>query len=220
MIPQTNWAVAPEENIPAIDAVLNHQPDPDAKGVLRAHKSWLLSSDETLGKEPADLGRDDFEYYVSPARIHFAIGHDSVSTMYTDCAKIKWQGKAHFHATWEKNESLTSLRGIRRLENYFRKVVLEDIHMTYDEDIPPEEKEKWNLDRERDADALKDYIKVDRVIGMQEGDEGETEYLVKCESSYLHLRAKVLTSLKGRDSTTIRAPGRMATSSARRRRMR
>ena len=72
-------------------------------------------------------------------------------------------------------------RGIRRLDNYFRKMVQQDIHMEHDEDIPPEEKEKWNLDRERDADALNDYVKVERVIGMQEDDEGETEYLVKCE---------------------------------------
>jgi chromodomain-helicase-DNA-binding protein 1 len=57
--------------------------------------------------------------------------------------------------------------------------------MEHDEDIPPEEKEKWNLDRERDADALNDYVKVERVIGMQEDDEGETEYLVKCEFTLL-----------------------------------
>ena len=50
-----------------------------------------------------------------------------------------------------------------------------------DEDIPPEEKEKWSLDRERDADALVDFMKVERVISTQEGDEGETEYFVKCK---------------------------------------
>ena len=96
-------------------------------------------------------------------------------------AQIKWQGKAHYHATWETNAALASCRGIRRLDNYFRKMVQQDIHMEHDEDIPPEEKEKWNLDRERDADALNDYVKVERVIGMQEDDEGETEYLVKCK---------------------------------------
>lgn len=95
-------------------------------------------------------------------------------------SQIKWQGKAHIHATWETNTGLASFKGIRRLENYYRKVVLEDIHMTWDEDIPPEEKEKWNLDRERDADALEDYVKVDRVIGKRKDDEGDIEYLVKC----------------------------------------
>ena len=52
--------------------------------------------------------------------------------------------------------------------------------MMHDRDTPPEEKEKWILDRERDADALKDYVRVERVIGKQKDEEGETEYLVKC----------------------------------------
>lgn len=52
--------------------------------------------------------------------------------------------------------------------------------MTHGTDIPPEEKEKWSLDRERDADALVDYMKVERVISVQETDTGEIEYYVKC----------------------------------------
>ena len=49
-------------------------------------------------------------------------------------------------------------------------------------DIPPEEKERWNLDRERDADALNDYTKVERVIGIKKDEEdGDTMYFVKCK---------------------------------------
>ncbi|CZR60974.1 related to transcriptional regulator CHD1 [Phialocephala subalpina] len=106
-----------------------------------------------------DPSRDDFEYY------------------------IKWQGKSHYHATWETTTSLTGMRGFRRLENYFRKIVQEDIYMARGDDIPPEEKEKWMLDRERDADALIDYTKVERVIGTQDG-EDETEYFVKWKGLY------------------------------------
>jgi chromodomain-helicase-DNA-binding protein 1 len=106
-----------------------------------------------------DLGRDDFEYY------------------------IKWQGKSHYHATWETTTSLTGMRGFRRLENYYRKIVLEDIYMSRGVDIPPEEKEKWMLDRERDSDALVDYTKVERVIGTRDGDE-ETEYYIKWKGLY------------------------------------
>lgn len=62
----------------------------------------------------------------------------------------------------------------------------EDNHMTHGKDIPPEEREKWNLDRERDSDALKDYVQVDRVIGMQEDDAGDIEYLVKCMLPAFH----------------------------------
>ena len=109
-------------------------------------------------KEALELTKDDFEYF------------------------IKWQGKAHYHATWETNNALAGCRGIRRLENYFRKMVQEDIHMTHDKDIPLEEREKWNLDRERDIDALNDYVKVERIIGMRVGDSEDNEYYVKCGS--------------------------------------
>ena len=122
---------------------------PKIDGILN-HR---LRSD--VSKEKTNPTRDDFEYFV------------------------KWENKAHYHATWEMNANLLGCKGLRRLENYFRKVVHEDIRMSHGEEIPPEEKEKWNLDRERDADALSDYVKVERVISMQETEEGDTEYLVK-----------------------------------------
>ena len=78
---------------------------------------------------------------------------------------------------------LAKCRGVRRLENYFRKFVQEDLHMKYDDSIPPEEKEKWALDRERDADAHVDYMKVERVISSRETDNGDTEYYIKCTLS-------------------------------------
>ena len=52
--------------------------------------------------------------------------------------------------------------------------------MLHDDDVPPEEREKWNLDRERDADALADYKKVERVIGTHLNAEDRTEYYIKC----------------------------------------
>ncbi len=59
----------------------------------------------------------------------------------------------------------------------------EDILILKDKDaIPLEDREKWSLDREREADKLKDYVKVERVIGMRENDEGGVEYFVKCMS--------------------------------------
>ena len=97
--------------------------------------------------------------------------------------QIKWQGKAHIHATWETNAVLASYRGIRKLENYYRKVVLQDLKMKHENDIPPEEKEQWSLDRERDSDALGDYVRVERVISVRDTDDGETEYYVKCTST-------------------------------------
>jgi chromodomain-helicase-DNA-binding protein 1 len=111
-------------------------------------------------QDVANAGRDDFEYFV------------------------KWQGKAHYHSTWERNATLASCKGIRRLENYFRKVVLEEIRVLRGEDISPEEKEKWSLDRERENDMLSEYSKVERIIGTRENDDGDTEYFVKWRGLY------------------------------------
>jgi chromodomain-helicase-DNA-binding protein 1 len=91
---------------------------------------------------------------------------------------IKWQQKAYYHATWETTETLANCRSIRRLENYVRKTLSADLRVMHEPDISPEEKEKWILDREQYIDALSDYSKVERVIGVRDGEDG-TEYYVK-----------------------------------------
>ncbi|CAG7942599.1 unnamed protein product [Penicillium nalgiovense] len=110
---------------------------------------------EGIDPKANDLGRNDFEF----------------------C--IKWQDKSHYHATWESNESIANFRSTRRVDNYVRKVLNEDIRLRYSADAPPEDREKWNLDRERDVEAIEDYKKVERVIGVRDGEDGTTEYLVK-----------------------------------------
>ncbi|KAL9621972.1 MAG: hypothetical protein Q9160_003634 [Pyrenula sp. 1 TL-2023] len=91
---------------------------------------------------------------------------------------VKWQTKAYYHATWESAEFLSKCRSVRRLDNYVRKTVAEELRILYDTDTPPEEKEKWNLDREQYLESLNDYTKVERVIGVRDGTE-DTEYYVK-----------------------------------------
>jgi len=114
-------------------------------------------------------------------------------------SQIKWQGKAHIHATWETNAALAQYRGIRRLENYFRKAVLVDIQMNQSgSNIPPEEKEKYNLDREQEADALLQHTKVERVIDMGKGDDGNTTYYVKCMYPAFLVECSVLNVYRAR----------------------
>ena len=96
---------------------------------------------------------------------------------------IKWQQRAHYHATWETTESLANCRSQRRLENYIKKTLAEDLRIRTNPDIPPEDKEKWILDREQYLDSLNDYVKVERVIGVQEGQEG-MEYRIKWKGLY------------------------------------
>ena len=98
--------------------------------------------------------RDDYEYY------------------------IKWQQQAYYHATWETMESLANVRSLRRLDNYVKKTLAEDLRIVTSPEIPPEEKEKWILDREQYLDTLGDYTKVERVIGVHDVGE-DTEYYIK-----------------------------------------
>ncbi|CAC9894770.1 unnamed protein product [Aureobasidium pullulans] len=77
--------------------------------------------------------------------------------------------------------ALTSVRGFRRLENYYRKTVEAEQFLAQDPDVAPEEREKYTLDRETYLDALDDYMKVERVIGEQIGNDGR-EYYVKWKS--------------------------------------
>lgn len=92
---------------------------------------------------------------------------------------IKWQGKSHMHDTWETTESVAGFRGIRRLENYYRKAIEFELSLRFDNDeITPEQREEYLLDKERQQEALEDYTKVERVVAVRDGDDGD-EYLIK-----------------------------------------
>lgn len=54
-----------------------------------------------------------------------------------------------------------------------------------------EDIESMDIDRERDRDALEEYVIVEKVIGFQEQD-GVLEYLVKCTCSERYLFLKSL----------------------------
>lgn len=91
---------------------------------------------------------------------------------------IKWQGKSHMHDTWETIDTLRNVRGFRKVENYFRKCVDQELDIRFGEDVPPETKEQFFLDRERDNEAFEDYTQVERVVAVRDGDDGP-EYFIK-----------------------------------------
>uniref|UniRef100_A0A8H7TLF8 Chromo domain-containing protein n=1 Tax=Bionectria ochroleuca TaxID=29856 RepID=A0A8H7TLF8_BIOOC len=101
-----------------------------------------------------DLNRNDFLYF------------------------IKWQGRSHLHDSWNSLDSLRDMRGFRKVENYYRKVVEQELDMRFGDEVPLEMREQFFLDRERDEEALEDFTKAERVVAVRDG-EDETEYYVK-----------------------------------------
>ena len=86
---------------------------------------------------------------------------------------VKWQGKSYLHNTWSGMETLRGYRGVRKLENYYRKIIEYEIDLKYaGDDIPPETREQYMLDKEREQEALEDYTKVERIVAQRSGEEG------------------------------------------------
>ncbi|KAL8948551.1 MAG: hypothetical protein Q9222_005273 [Ikaeria aurantiellina] len=110
---------------------------------------------EDTSKEASELDKQDFEYFV------------------------KWQGKAHYHATWEPYGSLLAYKGQRKAENYYKRFIEVDLNLERENDMSPDEKEKRLLERENIDSQVDDYTKVERVISMREDEQGDIEYYIK-----------------------------------------
>ena len=74
---------------------------------------------------------------------------------------------------------MSTYKGFRRLENYFRKVVKTELALLQDPTVAIEDREKWALDREAYLESLEDYKHVERIISQRADEDGETEYYVK-----------------------------------------
>ena len=108
-------------------------------------------------------------------------GHElSVDSARTDFLYyLKWHGKSHLHNTWYSYaDIMDECRGSRKVENYFKKVVQSEIQIKFNDDVTPESREQYLIDQEREAEAMEEYTKVERVVAVRSG-EFEPEYLIK-----------------------------------------
>ncbi|KAL9580649.1 MAG: hypothetical protein Q9212_004368 [Teloschistes hypoglaucus] len=151
---QYEWVTAPDGYIPQVDQILKHRLREDTS-MATAVIGEAINADHSVGKEASELDKQDFEYF------------------------IKWQGKAHYHATWEPYGSLLAYKGQRKAENYFNKKIIEDIRLERGEDMSPDEKESRLLQRESDNSQVDENTKVERIISMREDDDDNIEYYVK-----------------------------------------
>lgn len=91
---------------------------------------------------------------------------------------IKWQDQSHYHATWHDWSYLKDLKGKKKVENFFRKMLNEYLSVLADPDTLPEKKEEATIDRHAQVETLSLYTMVERVFDDRQG-ELEAEYLVK-----------------------------------------
>ncbi|KAI8812919.1 SNF2 family N-terminal domain-containing protein, partial [Cladochytrium replicatum] len=91
---------------------------------------------------------------------------------------IKWKGKSHMRNTWHPIDELREFNGFKKVQNYQDKVEYQ-LAKRRDRSTTKEELEHMDIQRELYRAEIKDYLIVERVIGQREGENGETEYLVK-----------------------------------------
>ncbi|EMD61660.1 hypothetical protein COCSADRAFT_96653 [Bipolaris sorokiniana ND90Pr] len=91
---------------------------------------------------------------------------------------IKWQDKAHYHSTWEDYKTASAYKGIRKLDNYYKGPVQNDMYYHSRKNEDPEEFEQHMVAREAERESQLDFHIVERVIDTRDG-EDETEYFVK-----------------------------------------
>lgn len=110
---------------------------------------------------------------------------------------IKWQGKSHLHNTWESynfgtfpmdtEEDLENLppltsttKGIKRVDNYCKKVLIEQFNLIKSPYSVAEDLETLNLNNERIKEEWEQCKQVERIVNSQRNEEtGKLEYLIK-----------------------------------------
>ncbi|CDR94349.1 chromo-helicase DNA-binding protein, putative [Babesia bigemina] len=93
---------------------------------------------------------------------------------------IKWQGYAHIHNTWDVYEALKDYGGIKRLDNYIKKLKQRESRSLY---MTPDEIEHENIDMELQRRIDEDALKAERIVTHYVDKENSvTYYMVKWRS--------------------------------------
>ncbi|KAK1443552.1 chromodomain-helicase-DNA-binding protein 3-related protein [Babesia gibsoni] len=93
---------------------------------------------------------------------------------------IKWQGYAHIHNTWDTYEDVKDYSGIKRLDNYIKKLKQRETRAQY---MTPDEIEHENIDMELQRRIDEDALKAERIVTQyMDKENGITYYMVKWRS--------------------------------------
>ncbi|KAJ2815906.1 ATP-dependent DNA helicase Hrp3, partial [Coemansia sp. 'formosensis'] len=80
---------------------------------------------------------------------------------------VKWKGWSYRHATWDTAAFLKDYKGFKKVENYFKSVVLVDNAIRNDPDASREDIEQLDINREMERDTLRDYTKIERIVATR-----------------------------------------------------
>ena len=97
---------------------------------------------------------------------------------------IKWKNLSHRHSTWEPLSGLKGLKGYRKVENFYKKVLQDQAYREHPS-TSPDEIEQLEIELDLHRELLQDYRKCDRVIASrivepnEKNEDGGVEYLCK-----------------------------------------
>ncbi|KAJ2796759.1 ATP-dependent DNA helicase Hrp3, partial [Coemansia helicoidea] len=80
---------------------------------------------------------------------------------------VKWKGWSFRHATWDTAAALKGFKGYKKVENYFKHVVLANHALRSDPDATREDIEQLDINREMERDTLRDYTKIERIVATR-----------------------------------------------------
>lgn len=96
---------------------------------------------------------------------------------------LKWSDQSHLHNSWETYQSLGQVRGIKRLDNYCKQFIIQDLQIRLDPYVTAEDLELMDMDQERRLDEFKEFEQPERIIDSTRvtSDDGSSQlkYLVK-----------------------------------------
>lgn len=131
---------------------------------------------------PGELARRLTSHKEKVLAVEKQIGDDINKIKQNYKFLIKWNGVSHLHNTWEKYEDLAGLKGLKKIDNYIKVVIILSYEIRSDPSITREELEQIHLERERKVGEIGEYKRIERIVDSRReyvGETGELQYLIK-----------------------------------------
>ncbi|KAI9493291.1 SNF2 family N-terminal domain-containing protein [Zychaea mexicana] len=146
------WGLSEEDDAFAANSSYTPQPEEEEGDVIESVHDHRRR--EQFADEPEDVPEQNMEFL------------------------IKWKSWSHLHDTWDTYEYLRSFKGFRKLENYIKTAVYEEMEFRRHPETTQEELEQQDINTERRREDIQHWRTVDRIIAMK-GTPPDCEYLVK-----------------------------------------